>query len=306
MDIFICAVFAVLLVLIILCSAVSLYLSFPKKPSMSQTLQIEDSKGFLRGYQTAEKERYTVTSYDGYIIHAELLPALEKSNKYVILSHGYTYDRHGSVKYTHLFKELGYNCIIFDHRGHGENKKFKCTFGINESKDLKAIIEDAYARFGKDIFLGLHGESMGAGTQIMTLKDCQSLKFAVNDCGYASFDDVLRFKLGQYHLPSALVNIISIFSKILMGFTYKEASPVSYITENTVPICFIHGGSDMLIPKEHSIVLSEKTKGYSEVNIFDSADHAKSFETDEKRYFEILKSFLKRAENENFEKEKIL
>ena len=35
--------------------------------------------------------------------------------------HGFRANRYGAVKYVDTYIDLGYNCIIYDMRGHGEN-----------------------------------------------------------------------------------------------------------------------------------------------------------------------------------------
>lgn len=292
------ALIAAALVLIVLAFGIALaaYLVYPKKPTYKETMMIEAFKDFLRGYPDVERTEYTVSSFDGYVINAEVLPAGEASKKYVILSHGYSYDRHGSVKYTHLFKALGYNCIIYDDRGHGLNEKSPCSFGIKESRDLVALINDAYARFGEDIFLGIHGESMGSGLGVMSLKYNPRIRFIVNDCGYADFFEVVKGQIKGFHVPSFLAYPASWMSRLLFGVNLRAARPVDCVRENKVPLCMIHGSSDTLIPPSHSEALKKANRGYTELHIFDGAEHAKSFETDEERYLQILKNFLSYCE----------
>lgn len=293
---------ALLLLVLALGTAFAVYLVYPKKPTYKETLIIEAFKDFLRGYPDVERTEYAVKSFDGYFINAEVLPAGETSKKYVILSHGYSYDRHGSVKYTHLFKALGYNCIIYDNRGHGLNEKFPCSFGIRESRDLIALIDDAYARFGEDIFLGIHGESMGSGLGVMSLKYQPRIRFVVSDCGYADFFEVVKEKMKGFHLPSLFAYPANLMSRIFFGVNLRAARPVDCAAANEIPLCLIHGDSDTLIPPSHAERIRKANKGYAEIHFFEGAEHAKSFETDEERYLQILKNFLSLCErNDDYE-----
>ena len=86
-------------------------------------------------YAPLEKEVYTVESYDGYILHAELLKNPVPTDDYMIISHGYTDNRMGALKYVSMYLDLGFNCIIYDLRGHGENKPTFTTYGIREGQD---------------------------------------------------------------------------------------------------------------------------------------------------------------------------
>lgn len=65
-------------------------------------------------YDDLEKTNYTVTADDGYVLHAELLKNPKPSDKYVIISHGYTDNSMGDLKYAKMYLDLGFNCIIYD------------------------------------------------------------------------------------------------------------------------------------------------------------------------------------------------
>ena len=67
------------------------------------------------------KEDYTVVSEDGYVLHALFVKNPADTDRYVILTHGYTDNRYGTLKYMKIYLDLGFNCICYDLRGHGEN-----------------------------------------------------------------------------------------------------------------------------------------------------------------------------------------
>ena len=160
----------IVIVLVVLLFLVSVglctYAVFPKRFGLEETRKIELGKPYLKGMDFPAKETYTVRSYDDYVLHAEYIETDPQSKKFVIISHGYTYTRYGSYKYVYLFQKLGFNCIIYDDRGHGENKRCRCMFGIRESKDLLAMIDDTYKRFGAAWRIyGLRVESYGFAVQ---------------------------------------------------------------------------------------------------------------------------------------------
>ena len=49
---------------------------------------------------------YLVESYDGYILHTEFLKNPEHTDKYMIITHGYTDNHIGSLKYSKMYLEL--------------------------------------------------------------------------------------------------------------------------------------------------------------------------------------------------------
>ena len=291
----------VLIVLLLLVSAaLCTYAVFPKRHGLEETKKFELGKPYLKGLEFPAKEVYTVPSYDGYVLHAEYIETDPRSKKFVLISHGYSCNRYGSYKYVYLFQKLGFNCIIYDDRGHGENKRCRCTFGIRESKDLLAMIDDAYRRFGEDIFLGLHGESMGSGLSLMAMQYQPNVKFLVADCGYGRLQEVLCEKVQEvFHLPGFFVYPASFACRILYGFSLAKVSPEEALYENEIPICFIHGKADKFISYSQSEKMHEINKGYSELHLFPGADHAQSIDSDVNRYEEVLRAFVEKSEKMN-------
>ena len=292
----------ILAAVVLLCAAAAAlasYVALPRCISLADSRAIENKAGFLRDYDALPKTEYTIASFDGYVLHAECVPAAVPSRRWVILSHGYTYSRYGSVKYMQLFRSLGYNAVLYDDRRHGLNAKTVCTMGISESRDLLAVIRDTYTRYGKDIFLGLHGESMGSGLEIMALGQRPDVRFVVNDCGYATLLPVLEGQLRQrFHLPGWLAYPASAACRLLYGYAFTRVRPVDSLAGCTVPICFLHGEEDAFIPKSHSEQMQAATAGYSELHLFPGAGHAMSYASNEARYWKIVSAFVRRVEKE--------
>lgn len=291
----------ILLILILVIIAVIGYIAYrlaeymvhPAYISLEKAKQVLEEQGLWEAYDAFSKEMYQVTSYDGYELSTVYIPAEMASKNYVIITHGYTYNRYGSVKYVMMFRKLGYNCIIYDNRGHGENPHVNCTMGLIESKDLIEMIRDTYERYGKDIYLGLHGESMGSGLEIMALRYHPDVQFIVNDCGYGKLIEVLKHKAKQlFHMPAWMVYIASVVCKVVYGYSFQEVEPMKYLVDNTIPICFMHGKADDFIDYQQSVWMDEATKGYHELHLFEGADHAQSIDVDPDGYSAIVEQFL--------------
>ena len=82
------------------------------------------------------------------------------------------------------------------------------------------VIEDTYRRYGKDIYLGLTGESLGAATEITALRYHPDVRFIVNDCGYADLIPVEKDGLKGMHLPQWLVYLADLSCRIIYHFSF--------------------------------------------------------------------------------------
>ena len=247
---------------------------------------------FINGLK---RTTYTVKSYDGYELHAEYFENPVKSRRFVLLTHGLTDNRYGDLKYMKIYLDLGFNCVTYDLRGHGENEPTWCSYSIRESADLAIMITDTYARYGDDILLGLHGESLGAASTVAVLGKTQQVAFAVADCPFGEIDSVLRGVMAHMPLPAGLIDLAGALCKRRYGFSFKEMTPETALAENKVPLLFIHGSDDELISPDHSRKMANMTAGYTEVHIIPGATHAQSVLTAPDTYASIISRFLKKA-----------
>ena len=247
----------------------------------------------LSWYDGLKKENYTVTSRDGTALHVQALFNPAPTDHFVLISHGYTDNRFGALKYAGLYLDLGFNVIVYDLRGHGENERTFCTYSVRESMDLDALIRDSRARYPSAKHFGLHGESLGAATTVACLKYRPPVDFAVADCAFAEIESVLRSGLRAMHLPGGLVRLASVCAKLRYGYSFREMRPIDSLPDNRIPVLFLHGEKDALISPEHSRRMKEANGGYSELYLIPGAAHAMSVLTDREAYRRHLSGFLR-------------
>ncbi len=289
----------ILVILVVLSLVLMLLARFAVRPKV-HTLEYEKEylkrHDFMQGESLEIVNEHTVKTYDGHELWVGFVPGDPTNKQYVVLSHGYTSTRYGMYKYAVLWRKLGVNCVIYDNRGHGVNKPTTVTFGLRESRDLMAIIEDTYERYGRDIRIGLHGESMGAGLQLMALSYKPKVNFIVNDCGYSEILPVLRWKIWDgFHLPRWFADMAAPFGKLFFGFWFQEIRPIDRLKENEIPICFVHGTNDNFTAHWHSEKMYEVNKGYKELHLYEGVDHAECIVSDSERYLKMLKSFMEKV-----------
>jgi len=271
------------------------YIVNPKKLSLNLSRRIENKNHHLDFIDEKNIINYNVIMDDSYIIPVYLIK--NNSNKFVILSHGHTVTHYNSFKYAKIFYEDNYNVIMYDSRGHGDNEKSIITLGHLESKDLKTIINDTYSKYGNDIYLGIHGESMGAITSNLTLKYQQNIKFIISDSSFK--DEIYHLKYfvkHMFNMPSFMVYFGSLACIIKYHFSFNSIAPIKYIKKNQIPICFIHGLEDDYILPENTKQLYEANIGYKELHLFDNAKHARCLQSNPELYYNTIKNFLKKVE----------
>ena len=262
-----------------------------RRQTLDEAKKWQEDHYDLSWYDPLEKTDYQVTSYDGYVLNVELIRNPVPADKYILLSHGYTDNRFGSLKYTKMYLDLGFNVIVYDLRGHGENEPTFCTYSARERKDLIVLIQDCRDRYQPAI-LGIHGESLGAATSIACLEEKPQIDFVVADCGFSDISNVLKGGVKSMHLPEGLVSLASVCARLRYGYSYDMMRPIDSLADNEVPILFIHGAEDSFILPENSERMEKETKGYSELHLIPEATHAASVLTAPAEYKEIVAAFL--------------
>lgn len=269
-----------------------------QRQTLEQARAWQEAHYDLSWYDRIDRSDYTVDSYDGYALHAQMLANPVATDRYILISHGYTDNRFGALKYARMYLDLGFNVIVYDLRGHGENAETFCTYSARERRDLQALILESRQRYGDMAVLGLHGESLGAATSLAVLEFQPPVDFVVADCGFSNIRDVLADGVRSRHLPAAMVDVASLCAKVRFGYGYADMRPIDCLAGNAVPILFIHGAADGFIAPAHSESMSRATAGYSELHLIDDAGHAESILVNPEAYREYVAAFLDRVLSE--------
>lgn len=289
------AVVAVLAVLVCVASLLlAHFVMNGKRPTLQEAWDWQSARYDTSFYKGLEKTDYLVSGYDGYQLHTELLKNPKPTDRYVILTHGNTDNHIGCLKYVPMYLDLGYNCIVYDMRGHGEDEPTHTTYGIIEGKDLAELIKDTRTRYPNISQLGLHGESLGGSTTIEALALKPEVDFAVSDCAFADVRSVLRQKLKTMHLPEFFVDLANMGIRILYGCSIDDMRPIDCLDKNTVPILFVQGDADNTVPPQSARELYDRTVGMRELHYVAGADHAESVLVAPEEYRATVAAFLER------------
>ena len=247
-------------------------------------------------YDECRKEEYTVEGDGGYILHVQLLRSREEKGKYVIISHGYTDNRLGALKYRKMYLSIGYSCVIYDLRGHGLDERTFTTYGVLEARDLARLVEDTRERYPGLKVLGLHGESLGAATTVTSLKYSPKVDFAVADCGFSDIENVLRNGYRNAKVPVILEDLASIGALLRYHYRLNDMRPIDSLKDNTVPVLFIHGEDDPFILPRNSVDMYDVATSVKDLHLIAGAQHAESILVAPDEYEQTVRAFLDRLE----------
>ncbi|MCX0380228.1 alpha/beta hydrolase [Clostridium perfringens] len=254
-------------------------------------------------YNSASKEDITLKSFDDLNLTSTLIMNENPTNKFIVLVHGVSICYVGSLKYFDIFYRNGFNVLIVNQRRHGKSEGKYSTYGFYEKYDVNMWIEYLKSRFGNDIILGLHGESMGAGTVMETIPLNDSIKFVIEDCGYSNFHELIGFQITHEYKNRLVRKILrpsllfaNFFMKTKAKFSMKKIVPIDIVASTSLPMMFVHGKEDYFVPWYMAVDLYKaKTKGYKELYLVEGAKHAEALEVNKILYEKKIMTFIEKA-----------
>lgn len=245
-------------------------------------------------------EPVMIQARDGIHLHGHYLPSEQPGKRLVIGLHGYT--SNGLSNFCSLapfFQKMGFDCLIVDHRAHGESEGDYVGFGILDRYDCLAWIRYALNRFGKDLEILLYGVSMGATTALMTLglpELPSAVKGAVADCAFTSPYDVFSHILKRdYKLPPfPVMNICDCFCKKKAGYGFQDYSTLTALQQTHCPVLLIHGKEDKFVPTWMSQKNYEVCRAPKQLLLVDNAGHGASYYENQTEYEKAVSEFVQK------------
>lgn len=248
-------------------------------------------------FRANPREEFTRVNDRGQTLHAFYMPTDKPSDKYIICAHGYRSCGQGEFRFAgKFFHDNGYNVIFVDHQAAGVSDGKYISFGKYESKDFVDWINYFVDKFGKDIQIALYGISMGSATVMMSSNKAQlprNVKFIVADCGYTSVDELFTIALKTIaHIPAKpLMLSADVFCNLLGKWKFDEAAPIECVKGSKVPILFVHGEDDPLVPTFMCDKLYGACGNEKDILIVPDAGHAESYQTGSELYEEKFLEF---------------
>lgn len=253
---------------------------------------------YVDWYQKTPKQTWYLREDDpSQKLVASFIEHPTKTNRTVIISHGYKGNRETMANFAQMFYDLGFNVLLPDDRGHGDSAGDYINFGWLDRLDYLDWIDQILQKKGATSKIVLFGVSMGGATVAMLAGEQlpSQVKAVIADCAYSSVKEELVYLLDQqYHLPEYPVEpLVSTINKTRLGYSLSDASTTEQLAKNTRPILFIHGSRDTYVPVSMAYENYRATKSPKQLWIVKDATHAESFWINPAIYQKRVQTFLK-------------
>jgi len=243
-------------------------------------------------------QRWSQRADDGVETIAYWFAAKKATTRTVVLVHGHRSDASMMGAFGDFYRQQGFNVFIADARGHGMSGGNYIGFGYLEQADYLGWLDRIVDTVGSDAQILLHGVSMGGSTVLMLAGNPQlpaQVKAVVDDCGFTSALDEISYQArkGSGMPAFPIVNIASLESKLLAGYSFGDADAVAAVARTKLPVFVIHGTADTYNPTWMGQRIYASAGGPKQLWLVPGADHTQSFFLHRPEYEERVQTFYR-------------
>jgi uncharacterized protein len=231
---------------------------------------------------------------------ANYVPATKKTNKSIVIAHGFMSDKDQMAAYVYMFHQMGYNVLTPDARGQGQSEGTYIGYGWPDRLDYIKWIKRLIKHTGSNAQIAMFGVSMGGSATMMVSGEHDvphQVKAYIEDSGYTSAIDEIDYQAGKlYHMGTfpkwPLIPALNAMNKVKSGFDLNAASALRQVRKNHHPMLFIHGQADRFVPTRMVYPLYHASQGPKQLLVVKGAPHAGSYLTNPSLYMRTINKFL--------------
>lgn len=248
----------------------------------------------MKYMETLEHKDVYITSEDGLKLHAALFSAPEGSDNYVIGIHGFqSHALNEFAPHIEFYRSIGFGMLLPDDRAHGDSEGQFITMGVKDRRDCVCWAKYLVSRFGPETKILLHGVSMGGATVLSASGENDLPKQVigtVSDCGFTSAKESFECQIkNMYHIPPEFpVRVCQWYAKHRAGFDFNEARPIDQVAHAKVPILFVQGKDDIMVPEFMAHKLYDACSSPKKLLVVENANHAESIAADPEGYHRAI------------------
>lgn len=258
----------------------------------NQAKSIDDTNAWLESVQT---EKLTVYSEDEYRLIARVYYSEQETHRWAVLLHSYTGWKEAMNPIAYEYTQRGYHVLTPDMRCQGESEGDFIGMGWTDRLDNMRWI-DWILEQDPQAQIVLQGQSMGASCALLMAEEKlpENVAAVVSDCAFSDAYEMFGKQMKEwFRLPAfPLLPLANQMLQLRGGYDLRDAAPIRNIDSIQIPVLFIHGSEDEMIPAEMTENMYAAASCEKELLIMEGAGHAQSQDKDPELYYGTIFSFL--------------
>ncbi len=262
-----------------------------EKTDYDRTMEREEK--VLRSFPNIPVE---IKTHDGLTLRGNFIKGNGSTNVTILCLHGYTsrgYREFAMRAQDYLAR--GWNVMLPNHRNHAESDGRYVGFatldrldGLLWLREIERLVPEG------DIFIT--GVSMGGATamQMANLDLSERVSGIFEDCGYTTCREefLWRGRTVVKNTPDWAIAPLGVYMKVFAKYGLDDSSSVTACKEAKVPMMFIHGDVDKVVPVEMAYACYEACTTEKELVIIEGAEHAQAHYHAREKYMQAVDSFV--------------
>lgn len=199
----------------------------------------------------AFEDRFVENS-EGQKLHSWFLPAVGEERGLILFFHGNAQNISTHIASVSWLPAQGYSVLLADYRGYGMSEGEADYDGVQD--DVRRMLEYALSLSDK---LVVFGQSLGGALTIYgvsSLEAREHIRGVIIESAFSSYRAIAQEKIGGTWLGY----LVQLPLSYLVRDTYSPLKKVASISP--IPLLFVHGENDEIVPFHHSLKLFEAAK----------------------------------------------
>jgi fermentation-respiration switch protein FrsA (DUF1100 family) len=238
-------------------------------------------------------ESLRIPTNDGLTLDAWFVPE-KGAERTAIICHGAGANKGNFVWFLGPFAHRGYNVVFFDFRAHGQSEGRVTTWGVQEYRDVLAVVEWLKSNRPAQCrqIVGL-GSSQGSLALAQAAAVETRIDAIVLDSPFVSPRDLMHYHAERLPWIGPLAaDYLLWWMTLQTDVDFFDVSAEKAVGQlNGRPVLIIHGEDDIGMPKEHAQRLYDAATGPREI-WFGPGPHSNIVTTDPSGYETQLHTFL--------------
>jgi uncharacterized protein len=215
---------------------------------------------------------------------------------WVIYVHGKGGQRTEGMRILRTAAALGMPGLLIDYRndpGAPVDPTGKYGYGLTEWRDLEGAVRYALDHGARDVVLV--GYSMGGGVVLSFLYEsglAGVVRGAILDAPMADFGATVDHGIREYGVPGPLAPLPRAIASVRYGIDWAAMDYVARAGELRTPLLLFHGRRDQTVPFGIAEELAAARPDLVQFEVFDEAEHTRSWGADPERYDGLVREFL--------------
>ena len=239
-----------------------------------------------------EFEEVSLEVEDEMRLAAWSVPSEQKSDKVVILLHGYPANKANLLNWSSFLHD-DFNLFFLDFRYFGDSSGSLTTIGHQEQKDLQEALNYLQEKgFDK---MGVMGFSLGGAVGILTASKDARIKAIVSDSSFANIDLMgHQFYKNLFILKYPLTYLTELWARLFLRLNPQDIAPEKAARNLSIPVLLIHSKDDQTIPFENALHIQKALQGnpMAECFFLDEGTHGFLPENLQKKYQQKVIEFF--------------